>query len=180
MVLRIMDPKGGGATQPKNPSWFQGDASQVQGFGKWAAAFRKWFVADLLMTVVTQLRAAKTWKEANLSVQKLQCVGPYAAAQGLCTLIFGAYLSDTSKIFGPKFDAASMKTWCGFGPGPTTSVEKMFGKGHDTLEGIQELCAMSEGTFERLELNFPYLVEADGQRRALCPVDLEVRRPRGS
>ena len=164
--------------RPKDPSWFQGGASQVQGFGKWATAFNSWFVkpsgkGNTLHEVVTDLRAASTWEEANLIVQRLKCIGPYSAGQGLCTLAFGAYKGDAAKMFGDSYDPASIRTFCGFGPGPADSIEQLFGSEKKTLEGIRELVETADDTFRRLELPFPYLMEPDGTARPLGCVDIE-------
>ena len=73
-----------------------------------------------------------------------RCVGDYTAAQGLCTLIFGVFGGDTSKVFGAAFDVQSMADWAGAGPGPKTSIGKIFGEGVDTLDGIRWLRAHAD------------------------------------
>ena len=165
--------------RPKRPSWFEGDASQVQGFGKWADAFALWFdeskPAGTLKQAVADLRKARRWDEANLILQRLKCVGDYTAAQGLCTLVFGAYEGDASQIFHPNgYDKVSMLDWCAHGPGPKTSIEAMFGQDANGLAGIRWLREHSDERFASLGIDFPYLVgEGGGGRRELSCVDLE-------
>ena len=146
---------GDSAPFGSGPPWFQGGASQVQGYDGWANALVEWYdptvvpkdkklnKGDLtLAAVVPAMRAAATWQEANLIVQRLRRVGDFAAAQGLCTLVFGVFEGDFSKVFGERFDRSSLQTWCGFGPGPAKSIGKMFGSKYtgNELRGIQWLC----------------------------------------
>ena len=58
--------------RPKRPSWFEGDASQVQGFGKWADAFALWF---------DESKPAGTLKQAVAEEEPktLPCPEPIAA-----------------------------------------------------------------------------------------------------
>ena len=160
-----------------NKMW-AGAGNQVQGF-RWVGALRSWFGKppgnqSPLRAVASKVRAARTWEEANLAVQKLDRVGPYTGAQGLCTLLFGVCGGDFSLVFDNEgFDTGSLLDWCAYGPGPKTSIEKIFGAKADTLEGIRQLRRMADDQFKQLGIEFPYLLNADATPRPLTCVDLE-------
>ena len=167
-----------------NKMW-AGAGNQVQGF-RWVGALRSWFGKppgnqSPLRAVASKVRAARTWEEANLAVQArhggLPLMGPYNAAQGLLTLLHGVCGGDCTHCFDASFDVASMRVWCGFGPGPITSIQEIFGGGgsdKETLSGIRRLQRMADDKFDELGLAFPYLLEEDGKTpRPLSCVDLE-------
>ena len=173
----------------KKPSMFTGCGNRAQGSGPWSDALHAWLTpadaeagpASLLEAVARKVRAARTWEEANLAVQArhggLPLMGPYNAAQGLLTLLHGVCGGDCTHCFDASFDVASMRVWCGFGPGPITSIQEIFGGGgsdKETLSGIRRLQRMADDKFDELGLAFPYLLEEDGKTpRPLSCVDLE-------
>lgn len=166
--------------RPMNPKWLAGGASQVQSFASWSKAFKEWYQVGgtkSIKAAVTALRQATSWREANEKlVQTLRNVGAYTGAQGLCTLLFGVLRGDPKLLFGKEYMASgpgSMLQWCGNGPGPADSINRIFGKGVRTLEGIQQLRDGAADAFARLNLEFPYLLEASGEGRPLTFVDLE-------
>ena len=88
------------------PTMFAEAGFQVQGAKRWADSLRTWFGVraedqskypdgkwPTLASVACRVRAATTWKEANVAVQALTPVGPYTGAQALCTLLCASQLA---------------------------------------------------------------------------------------
>jgi hypothetical protein len=177
----------------RKPSMFAGAGFQVQGARRWADALRTWFGVPALdqqkypsgkqwtlAQVAAEVRAAKTWEEANGLVQKLAPVGSYTGAQALCTLLYGVFDGEASRCFGPAFDERSMVDYCAPGTGPGVSCAKIFGINEtapkEVLAAINWLRTNADSQFKALGLAFPYLSRSrswESHRRELTCVDFE-------
>ena len=126
-------------------------------------------------SVVAELAASETWKEACAAVQLLSGAGQFVGGQGLLTFAYGVCKSDFTK-FAPRLDVSSMEEFCSFGPGPKNMVLALWKAkrldDEEVVARIAWLAKNADAEFAKLGLAFPYQVK-DGRRRPLTAVDME-------
>ena len=161
---------------------------QTQGF-RWKGYFAEWMrstsqspsqselgqkASCLFLEVAARVRSSTTWQEANVTVQTLPGVGDYTGAQALLQVLFGVYEGDAAACFTDHFQVASMRDWCAYGPGPSTSCSKLFGTtASETLAGIRWLQEHQQERFAQYGVSFPYLRQPDGSPQLMAACDLE-------
>ena len=151
---------------------------QTQGF-RWTGYLAEWLRTTasgscLFSDVAAQVRSSGSWQEVNLTVQTLPGVGGYTGAQALLQVFYGVFAGDAAACFTAAFELASMRNWCAYGPGPSTSCRRLFGTSDsETLAGIRWLQEHQQERFSRYGLQFPYLRQPDGAPRLMAACDLE-------
>ena len=146
---------------------------QTQGY-RWKEYLDQFMVQETINDVVEYICNTDTWVEAVDYLQRtFSGVGPYTAAQAMCTLFYGVFKGNEGLFKKHDKVFLSMKDNTRNGPGPRKSIQAMYGMRASFNDKVHTLCNDVEIQFKKLNLKFPYLKSKDGTRRLLTCVDHE-------
>ncbi|GMI10557.1 hypothetical protein TrVE_jg12721 [Triparma verrucosa] len=126
---------------------------------------------EIIPFCVQRLQDANTFKDACDAVRMVPCCGDFIGAQALLDLIYGVFEGEFGALFKNSVSAYDfIGNYCSFGPGPKTSIGKMFNDSVEPRERINFLAKNARHSFKRLGLEFPFLDQE------FTPVDMEHSR----
>ena len=126
---------------------------------------------EIIPFCVQRLQDANTFKDACDAVRMVPCCGDFIGAQALLDLIYGVFEDEFGALFKNSVSAYDfIGNYCSFGPGPKTSIGKMFNDSVEPRERINFLAKNARHSFKRLGLEFPFLDQE------FTPVDMEHSR----
>eukprot|EP00943_MAST-04B_sp_MAST-4B-sp1_P008175 g8175.t1 len=146
---------------------------QTQGY-RWKQYLDQYMLQETIDDAVEYICNTDTWVEAvDYLIRTFSGVGPYTAAQAMCTLFFGVFKGKEGLFKKHDKVFLSMQDNTRNGPGPRKSIQAMYGTNASFNDKVHTLCDDVEKQFEELNLKFPYLKGKDGTRRLLTCVDHE-------
>ena len=139
---------------------------QTQGF-RWIDYWESSYTDERLTETLDELQNASTWSDAIRALTQLKGIGPYTAAQALCTLAFGVWNSNHhcdgrqglfrnhNQVMQSTLDRTEV------GPGPTMVLKHIFPYVSSPKESIIRL---RNAIIPHLDqLGFAYLKASTGE-----------------